>query len=326
MPKVSVIIPVYKVEKYLEECLDSVLAQTLHDIEVIAVNDGSPDRCPQILDDYAAKDSRITVIHKENAGVSAARNAAYPLIRGEYTLIIDSDDYIDKTLCEKAVTIADRERADMTLFFFHSSKNCHHLENFLKKHPFSDLDKLTLACHMAPWNRLWKSAFLLDNQITFPVGVRFEDYVMNWKAIVLAPKLSLLPEKLYHYRITPGSFSQAHSWKSFIERMASHDIVKKILIETKKYDGEWKDAYLHLKLATLFSTYLKVSPHDRDNMLKEIVSRLDNDERDFLKRSRDLHFYARAFYASINGSIGDKLWFSLLSGLYTLRCGLKKKY
>ncbi|MDR0336523.1 MAG: glycosyltransferase, partial [Planctomycetaceae bacterium] len=103
MPKVSIIIPVYNAEKYLRDCLDSVANQTLKDIEIICVDDGSPDSCPQILDEYAANDNRFKIIHQKNAGVAAARNAAYPFIKGEYTLFVDSDDIIELDLCEKTV-------------------------------------------------------------------------------------------------------------------------------------------------------------------------------------------------------------------------------
>ena len=324
MPEVSVVIPVYKVEQYLEECLESVRAQTLRDIEIICVNDGSPDRCPQILDEYAAKDSRITVIHKENGGLSSARNAAYPLIRGNYTLFVDSDDYIDKTLCEKAVTIADREQAEMTLFFIHSPKmTSHSVENFLKIRLFPELDKCTLAYHMSAWSKLWRSSFLLDNQITFPEGLCCEDYVAHWKAITLNPKLALLPEKMYYYRVSPDSITQEPSRKSQWDRLKIFDIIKENLIETNNYDAEWKDTYLHHRLDTMFAAYKAVQPGDRKKMLQQIVSRLGDDERDFLKQSNGLRFYARAFYASIDGSIGDKLLFSLLSRIYVLKNGLK---
>ena len=99
-PLLSIVVPVYNVEQYLTKCLDSILAQTLTDFEVIAVDDGSPDSCGKILDEYAEKDNRIRVIHKKNGGVSSARNEALDIARGEYIGFVDSDDYIEADMYE----------------------------------------------------------------------------------------------------------------------------------------------------------------------------------------------------------------------------------
>ena len=98
VPKVSIIVPVYKVEKYLRKCIDSIINQTLKDIEIILVDDGSPDNCGKICDEYAAKDTRIKVIHKENGGLSSARNAGMEVAEGEYIGFVDSDDWIESDL------------------------------------------------------------------------------------------------------------------------------------------------------------------------------------------------------------------------------------
>ena len=116
MPIVSVIVPVYGVEQYLPRCIDSILAQTFSDYELILVDDGSPDGCPDICDKYAAKDSRIRVIHKENGGVSAARNAAMDIACGEYVIFCDSDDSWDPQLLEKATKPLLTEGVDCVLF------------------------------------------------------------------------------------------------------------------------------------------------------------------------------------------------------------------
>src|SRR5215469_13757361 len=106
-PIISIIIPVYNVEPYLRQCLDSVVNQTMRDIQIICVNDGSPDNSRAILQEYANRDSRIEIIDKPNGGQSSARNAAYPHIRGKYTLFVDSDDWIERDLCEKTYRKAE---------------------------------------------------------------------------------------------------------------------------------------------------------------------------------------------------------------------------
>lgn len=117
-PRISVIIPVYNVEAYLRRCLDSLLAQTFPDWEAICVDDGSTDGSPAILDAYAAQDPRFRVVHKANAGVSAARNDALPLLSGEYTLIMDSDDFLHPQLMEICLHFAERDGSDLVAFTY----------------------------------------------------------------------------------------------------------------------------------------------------------------------------------------------------------------
>lgn len=100
MPTISVIVPVYKVEPYIRKCVDSILGQTFSDIQVILVDDGSPDQCGKICDEYAKQDNRVEVIHKENGGLSDARNAGIPYAKGEYIIFLDSDDYIENDMFE----------------------------------------------------------------------------------------------------------------------------------------------------------------------------------------------------------------------------------
>ena len=111
-PKVSVIVPIYNVEKYLDECMESLLNQTLKDIEIIMVDDESPDRCPQMCDEYARKDSRVKVIHKKNGGLGFARNSGLEVATGEYVIFIDSDDFVSHDMLEKLYTTAKAYQAD----------------------------------------------------------------------------------------------------------------------------------------------------------------------------------------------------------------------
>ena len=113
-PKVSVVIPVYKVEPWLRECMDSLVNQTLKDIEIICVDDGSPDSCGAILDEYARKDNRVKAIHQRNQGVQKARNAGLDIARGEYIALVDSDDYVDLRTYETAYNLAKKDRLHPT--------------------------------------------------------------------------------------------------------------------------------------------------------------------------------------------------------------------
>lgn len=115
MPNLSVIVPVYKVEKYLPRCIESILSQTYSDLELILVDDGSPDNCPSICDEYMQKDSRVVVIHKENAGVSAARNDGLKIAKGKYIGFIDSDDYITPNMYEELITNLENNNCDLAI-------------------------------------------------------------------------------------------------------------------------------------------------------------------------------------------------------------------
>ncbi|MBQ2017344.1 MAG: glycosyltransferase family 2 protein, partial [Alphaproteobacteria bacterium] len=118
MPAISIIIPVYKVEKYLRRCLDSVLNQTFTDWQAICVNDGSPDNSAEILAEYAARDSRFVVVNKENGGLSDARNAGMPYANGEYIMYLDSDDFIHPQTMEIAYHLAQRDKSDIVSFTY----------------------------------------------------------------------------------------------------------------------------------------------------------------------------------------------------------------
>ena len=113
MPKISIIVPVYKVEKYLDKCVKSILAQTFKDFELILVDDGSPDNCGKMCDDFSKRDERVRVVHKKNGGVSSARNAGLKIATGDYIIFIDSDDYIDENMFSHMVHNAKINNSDI---------------------------------------------------------------------------------------------------------------------------------------------------------------------------------------------------------------------
>jgi glycosyltransferase involved in cell wall biosynthesis len=306
MPKVSIIIPVYNVEQYLRQCLDSVVNQTLRDIEIICVNDGSPDGSPQILEEYAAKDSRITVIHKENGGLASARNTAYPYIKGEYTLFVDSDDWIEINLCETTIDIADREKADITFFLYQKSPKHipSQLELFLKRKSSASVDIDILIQYPNAWSKLWRSDFIRKYEISFSEGLCYEDLEPHWKALLLSPKIFILPEKLYYYRDNPNSIMNRVPSGHVTDIITCYDRIKKLLQKNGQYNGIWKTRFLNNKLfmfAVLYQFF--TSLENRPLLLKSIKQTLQEDEITFLKDSYQLLPYSvRTFYDSINGS------------------------
>ena len=130
-PSISIIVPVYNVEKYLKHCLDSLINQTMQDIEIICVNDGSKDKSLAILEDYVKRDKRIVLLNQPNSGVSVARNNALKHVRGEYYMFVDSEDWIDANACEVAYNCVVKENADCLMFSYVKVFGCHSIVNHL---------------------------------------------------------------------------------------------------------------------------------------------------------------------------------------------------
>lgn len=210
MSVVSVIIPVYKAEKYLRRCLDSLIAQTFTDWAAICVDDGSPDRSPAILDEYAARDKRIRVIHKSNAGVSAARNDGINNADGEFIHFMDADDWIDPEYYAAMVTVAHDTAADMVVSGFVSDNK------YTKTIAYTDVrlkrtisDKLRLTYGLTDsyvWRYLFRADFVRENNMRFDTTlIAQEDTLFVLDAIALANSIACVPWVNYHYMFNQDS-------------------------------------------------------------------------------------------------------------------------
>ena len=214
MTKVSIVIPVYNVEAYLPACLDSVLSQTLTDIEVICVDDASPDRCPQILDDYAGRDSRVKVIHlARNSQQGFARNRGMEAASGKYLYLLDSDDMITDDAMEKLYARAEQERADCIFFdsrvIYESEDLARSNSNYpavrygtYPDHPVSRQELFSLFIEQEEWTcyiqrQFWNMSFLRRNKVWFPEGHEHEDEVMPFAGLLLAERALYIPEQYF---------------------------------------------------------------------------------------------------------------------------------
>ena len=208
-PKISVIVPIYKVEPYLRKCLDSIVNQTYRNLEIILVDDGSPDKCGSICDEYAAKDSRIIVIHKENGGVSSARNAGVSEATGAWIGFVDADDWLEVDMFTYLIENAKDYDADITV--------CSHWEEQPYRSVACRVDTVRLltgdealelllrddVVNNYLWNKLWKRE--LFQNIVFPVGRSFEDVATAYRLFERATRVVCLPVCKYHYRQHGGS-------------------------------------------------------------------------------------------------------------------------
>ena len=206
MPAISVIVPVYKVEPYIHKCVDSILGQTFSDIQVILVDDGSPDTCGDICEEYAKKDERVQVVHKENGGLSDARNAGIPYAKGEYVIFLDSDDYVEKDMLEYLYTNIKKARADMaTCGIYEVYKD--RIEAQEEEEDFVCSGEEAFRCILRGhtirgeiWNKLILKSCMED--LRFPKGRLYEDiyYTVDLMQRVKTVAVGTKPKYYYLHR------------------------------------------------------------------------------------------------------------------------------
>lgn len=228
VPAVSVIVPVFKVERYLRRCMDSLLGQTLSEIEIILVDDGSPDQCPQLCDGYAQKDPRVKVIHKENAGLGFARNSGLDLARGEYVSFVDSDDYVTPDMCEKLYVKALETGADVVYggTYYHGpggvtagfgvqeqtvwkgeTQLLNLLLDFVATAPGKTKDTVM---EVSVWRALFRRRVLEENGIRFVSERQFisEDVIFDVDLLQRCRCVVATPDPVYYYCANPGSLTK----------------------------------------------------------------------------------------------------------------------
>lgn len=217
--KISVIVPIYKVEKYLCKCVDSIINQTYKNLEIILVDDGSPDNCPQICDDYAKKDSRIKVVHKENGGLSDARNAGMKVATGEYVSFIDSDDFIDESFIEclhSAILDADVKLSACDYRLYYDGDDL--AKSDVKASVCVETAEEAIndilnnrKIRAVAWNKMFHKD-LLKGEL-FPVGKYHEDEFFSYRIIHKAQKIAYVDSKLYYYLQRQGSIMASFNIK-----------------------------------------------------------------------------------------------------------------
>lgn len=222
MSKISIIVPVYNAEGYLSACVDSILAQSLRDIEVILVDDGSTDESPEICDKYAAQDTRVICIHQENAGAAAARNRGLEAATGKYIAFVDSDDWIDQDMYEIMVGAAEERNCDLVIcdclkeseagscIYTHELPGGYYDRGAMETRYFPQLlmpDSMEYPVTISNWLLLIRREIIEDNRLSFPEGMRFsEDLLFGSEVGYYAQSMTYLKGYTpYHYRQNPAS-------------------------------------------------------------------------------------------------------------------------
>ena len=260
-PKVPIIVPVYNVEKYLRQCLESVINQTLKEIEIICIDDGSPDNCGAIIDEYAQKDTRIVAIHKENGGYGSALNYGFSIAKGEYIGIVESDDWIAPNMYELLYNKAIETNSDIVKGTFYSVLDS--ANDYKRINP--NLPKLSkygcftltqhpeiLNMHTSLWSAIYKKE-LIQNKIKVVEDIKpYEDLLFATEAYVLAKSICVVQEPLYYYRCDAQNSTNNTVKKTILNYVKQRSRVRDLLINSGCYHNDvieyyWKTGYQGIK-------------------------------------------------------------------------------
>ncbi len=316
-PLISVIIPVYNVEPYLRECLDSVLNQTLRDIEIICINDCSTDGSLAVLNDYASKDERIKVIDKRiNEGLSQTRNVGIAAASGKYMLFVDSDDFVDLNLCRKALDCAETNQAELVIYDFVPFRNAEELNaNRKRVSTVATLDASDRASFLKiyafAWTKMIRSDLVHLLNLKFPVGLTYEDTPVHWQLVTLAKKIAIMPERLCFYRQRSSSISYRTDW-TLADKIDIYDSIRHFLVSHNLYES-YRDVFLQSQLEVFSLTYETIDESHKNRLMALIQNRLRNEHWIYVDSPKPLHWRTRDFYHALRGSYLAKarrsLWF-----------------
>ena len=266
MPKVSVIVPIYNVEKYLEKCINSLLSQTLEDIQIILVNDGSKDNSGNIAREYEKNNkNRIIYVEKENGGLSDARNHGLKYATGDFIAFLDSDDYIEKNAYEEMYNKAIEENADyVECDFIWEFPNKIRVD---KQYPYKNKKEMLSFVRVVAWNKLIKRQLITDNNLEFPKGLRYEDVEFTYKLIPFINKFAYVDKPFIHYVQREGSIANVQN-----ERTAEIFTVLDNVIEFYKKNNiyeEYRDELEYNYARYLLCSSLKRMCKIKDKTIRE---------------------------------------------------------
>lgn|GEM_PF-1020669 len=295
--KISVIVPVYNPEeKWLRQAIASILNQTLHDIEVILVDDGSTDNFPQICDDYALKDSRISVIHQDNRGLGCARNSGLKAASGKYVLYVDADDWIERNACEILYRKAEKDDLDVLFFgvtgFDEQKKESHIYDDFSQLPPSvfqktlcwqdDEVSNHLFRINQTAWSKLFRRDFLIRNNLFFRESLQFEDSEFFYRFVFKADKLGFIPDCLYCYRQNvPNSIMGGRDRRHF-DVLTVADFIKAALQENGVFE-QFEIQYYNWKYPVVNRRYQDIKKEFKREFKKLIV---ENFHRDGLTNSK----------------------------------------
>ncbi len=275
MCKISIIIPVYNSSKYLKKCLDSLVNQTVDDIEIIMVNDGSTDNSEKIIKEYQKQDKRIKLINKQNGGQASARNLGLKQAKGEYISFIDSDDYVDINLCKDTLKKATNENYDIVVFDYYIVVDSEEKYNkVLKNNKTGKISQKDFfwagAC---PWNKIYRKKFLIENNFSFPEGIMYEDYAAIIPLIRYNPNIYYLNKPYVYYVFTDDSTMRTSEYRTRYEDIfKANEILVNALKDTNyKEELEGLVSYHMLYLGSL--NFYKYKKFEQINKISDFMKK-----------------------------------------------------
>lgn len=309
--KISVIIPVYNVEKYLPECIDSVLRQTYEDYEIILVDDGSKDSSGEICDRYASGDSRICVFHKENGGLSDARNYGLSKITGDCVLFLDSDDFLSETALEDTICLIEKEKCDFVFFdalsFNDENRNYSIKQNYIRKNDYPAADGLTVLLnqlkhkeyHSQVCMMLFRREFLEKNKLTFYNDLLYEDMLFTFQTFCKSEKVAYLKKALYHRRYRSGSIVMSKPQKkNFVSAKTVFEEVCRFAEKQKITDSATAKLYCAKCAFNAMNMYKRVSKAAQKECRAEYkcIKNLCRKNDYFGDKALEMRCYGKAFW------------------------------
>lgn len=290
MVKVSVIIPVYNVENYLEECLDSIINQTLKDIEIICINDGSTDNSLEILNDYACSDVRLKIINQENEGQGAARNQGIKLSQGEYIYFMDSDDILELSALEELYNMSKSMDLDILIFKLinfddgsHEKYTSKYYEMpFLKKYEgkifnYNKLGQKAMDIAVSPPGKLFKRSLIFS--MKFPEGLIFEDNYFFAEAMLKAKRVSFLNKHFYNHRIRNDSTTTTKTIK-FVDTIVISNKIIDLFKEFGVYN-QFKKRIIEKKINSTYNRFSQVDEVFKEEFFNRIKEDFKSHKKEF---------------------------------------------
>jgi glycosyltransferase involved in cell wall biosynthesis len=314
--ELSIIVPVYNVEKYLKKCITSLVGQTLDDsrYEILIVNDGSPDHSQKIIDEYASKHSNIVALVKENGGLSDARNYGLQKAKGRYVAFVDSDDYVDARMYETMLAKAKENDFDMVVCDFKEIYEDHEvLGNSRVKKDLMCAEEVRRAMvdfYPSAWNKLYKKE--LFEQVQFKKGVWFEDVECLYRLFPLIHSVGVVSEPFYYYIQRVGSISKSTDPRIFHYIDNWNGVID--YYEKKGYMDTYRKEIEYSYVRYLYATFIKASlKYDKETYTKALKTAILEVHKHFPKYRRNGYFYhtAKGIYCILFNTVIGKLLYTI---------------
>lgn len=308
---VTIALAVYNVEDFLEYSLDCIVNQSLKEIEILCINDGSNDKTLSILKEYAKKDNRIKIVNKfKNEGLAVARNESLKLAKGKYIIFLDGDDLYNKSLAEKALELAEREQSDIVYWDYIAFTHTKQIEKLIKKP--SDLinvdkkdKKMWLKRPSFTWVKLIRTEKARELKIHFPKGLTRQDIPVHWKLVTQLNKVSILPERLAYYRQQPAATTTKKD-KRLFDLVYVMDIVEEYLRSNKIFNL-YKNEFYTQRFNFFHGMFDKLQNQYKKESIELITKRMDKESYIFLNSSNFVRPQAKYFLQSLEGNFFAKV-------------------